>query len=105
MPQIPPPLARRMADITPFRVMELAARARRTEAQGRDMIDRDVGEAGFPTPQPVIEAAQRFIATGKVHYTPAAGLPALREAIARHYHDHFGADVAPERILVTPGAS
>ncbi len=105
MPQIPPRLARRMADITPFRVMELLARARQLEAQGRDIIHMEVGEPDFPTPQPVIEAAQRFIATGKVHYTPAAGLPALREAIARHYHDHFGADVAPERILVTPGAS
>jgi aspartate/methionine/tyrosine aminotransferase len=40
-----------------------------------------------------------------VHYTPALGLTALREAIARFYHDRFGADVAPERIIVTPGAS
>lgn len=101
----PPRFARRMADIEPFHVMELLARARQLEAQGRDIIHMEVGEPDFATPQPVIDAAQRFIATGKVHYTPAAGLPELREAIARHYHDGFGIDVAPERIIVTPGAS
>ena len=94
-----------MADIAPFHVMELLARARQLEAQGRDIIHMEVGEPDFATPQPVIDAAQRFIAGGQVHYTPAAGLPALREAIARHYHDRFGVDVAPERIIVTPGAS
>lgn len=105
MPNPPPRFARRMADISPFRVMELLARARQLEAEGRDIIHMEVGEPDFPTPQPVIEAANRFIATGRVHYTPAAGLPALREAIARHYHERFGVDVEPERIIVTPGAS
>jgi aspartate/methionine/tyrosine aminotransferase len=100
-----PRFARRMADIAPFRVMELLAGARQLEAQGRDIIHMEVGEPDFPTPQPVLEAATRFIAGGKVQYTPAAGLPELREAIARHYHDRFGADVEPERIIVTPGAS
>ena len=101
----PPRFARRMQDIAPFHVMELLARARQLEAAGRDIIHMEVGEPDFPTPQPMIEAARRFIATGNVHYTPAAGLPALREAIARYYHDRLGARVEPERIIVTPGAS
>ncbi|AUN96310.1 pyridoxal phosphate-dependent aminotransferase [Pseudazoarcus pumilus] len=100
-----PRLARRMADIAPFHVMELLRRAHELEAAGHDVIHMEVGEPDFPTPAPVIEAASRHIATGDVHYTPALGLPRLREAIARHYHDRFGADVAPERIIVTPGAS
>ena len=97
--------ARRMADIQPFRVMELLRRARELEAQGRDIIHMEVGEPDFPTPPPMIEAATRFLAAGDVHYTGALGLPRLREAIARFYHDRLGADVAPERIIVTPGAS
>ena len=98
-------LSRRAADIQPFHVMELLRRARELEAQGRDIIHMEVGEPDFATPQPIIEAATRFIAGGDVHYTPALGLPALREAIARFYHDHLAADVAPERIIVTAGAS
>lgn len=101
----PPRFARRLHDIAPFRVMELLARARQLEAEGRDVIHMEVGEPDFPTPEPIVEAAQRFIATGNVHYTPAAGLPSLREAIARHYQERFGARVEPERIIVTPGAS
>ncbi|MBS0554136.1 MAG: pyridoxal phosphate-dependent aminotransferase [Proteobacteria bacterium] len=98
-------LARRTADIQPFHVMELLRRARELEAQGRDIIHMEVGEPDFPTPQPMLDAATRFIAGGDVHYTSGLGLPALREAIARFYHDRFGADVAPERIIVTAGAS
>ncbi|NLF53042.1 MAG: pyridoxal phosphate-dependent aminotransferase [Thauera phenolivorans] len=100
-----PLLARRTADIQPFHVMELLRRARELEAQGRDIIHMEVGEPDFPTPQPMVEAAQRFLAGGDVHYTAALGLPALREAIARFYHERFGAEVAPERIIVTAGAS
>lgn len=98
-------LARRMADIQPFHVMELLRRARELEAAGRDVIHMEVGEPDFPTPAPICEAANRFLATGKVHYTAALGLPSLREAIARYYQERFGAEVPPERIVVTPGAS
>lgn len=95
----------RLDEIQPFHVMELLRRARELEAQGRDIIHMEVGEPDFPTPQPIVEAATRFIAGGDVHYTPGLGLPALREVIARFYHDRFGADVSPERIIVTSGAS
>ncbi len=95
----------RLGEIQPFHVMELLRRARELEAQGRDIIHMEVGEPDFPTPQPIVEAATRFVAGGDVHYTPGLGLPALREAIARFYHDRFGADVSPERIIVTSGAS
>lgn len=97
--------ARRMADIQPFHVMEILKRAHELAASGRDIIHLEVGEPDFASPQPIVEAAQRFLSGGHVHYTPALGLTALREAIARFYHDRFGADVPPERIIVTPGAS
>jgi aspartate/methionine/tyrosine aminotransferase len=98
-------LARRTADIQPFHVMELLRRARELEALGRDIIHMEVGEPDFPTPQPMIDAATHFIAGGDVHYTSGLGLPALRDAIAGFYRDRFAADVAPERIIVTSGAS
>lgn len=99
------PIAKRMSDIQPFHVMELLRRARQLEAQGRDIIHMEVGEPDFPTPAPIIEAANRFLAGGSVPYTQAMGLPELREAISRFYHDRFGVEVSPERIAVTPGAS
>ncbi|MCE1185541.1 pyridoxal phosphate-dependent aminotransferase [Zoogloea sp.] len=97
--------ARRMADIQPFHVMEILKRAHELSAQGRDIIHLEVGEPDFPSPPPVVEAAQRFLSSGQVHYTPALGLPALREAVSRFYLERFGARVAPERIVITPGAS
>lgn len=98
-------LAARMAGIAPFHVMELMAKAQALEAQGRDIVHMEVGEPDFPTPQPVIEAAQRFLAGGHVHYTGALGLPALREAITGWYATRYGITVDPGRIVVTAGAS
>ena len=100
-----PQLARRVADIQPFHVMELLRRARELEAAGRDIIHMEIGEPDFPTPPPVIAAATRYLARGDVHYSASLGLPALREAISRFYAERFGATVEPERIIVTPGAS
>jgi len=100
-----PSAARRMADIAPFHVMELLTRARQLEAEGRSIIHMEVGEPDFPTPPQVIEAASDFIRGGQVFYTPALGIPALREAIARFYADRYGIDISPERIAVTAGAS
>jgi aspartate/methionine/tyrosine aminotransferase len=97
--------AARMATIEPFHVMELMARAKALEAQGRDIIHMEVGEPDFPTPQPIIDAAQRFIAGGQVFYTHALGLPQLREAIAGFYATRYGVSVDPARIVVTAGAS
>ena len=97
--------ARQMQRIAPFQVMELLRRARELEAEGRDIIHMEVGEPDFPTPAPVLEAARRAMADGELRYTPALGLPALREAIARHYAERLGAHVDPDCIAITPGAS
>jgi aspartate/methionine/tyrosine aminotransferase len=98
-------IAARMAEIEPFHVMELMARARALEAQGRDIVHMEVGEPDFPTPPPIVEAAQRFVAGGQVFYTHALGLPQLREAIAGFYATRYGVSVDPARIVVTAGAS
>ena len=98
-------LAARVDDIEPFHVMEVQTAARALEAAGRDIVHMEIGEPDFPTPQPVIDAAQRAIAGGNLYYTSALGLPELRAAIARHYAEHYGVDVAPERVIVTAGSS
>jgi aspartate/methionine/tyrosine aminotransferase len=97
--------AARMAGIEPFHVMELMAQAQALEAQGREIVHMEVGEPDFPTPQPVVEAAQRFLAGGHVHYTNALGIAPLREAIAGFYATRYGIAVNPARIVVTAGAS
>ncbi|MGP9665546.1 aminotransferase class I/II-fold pyridoxal phosphate-dependent enzyme [Halomonas sp. AOP22-C1-8] len=95
----------RVSHVAPFRVMHLLEMAQAREAAGHDVIHLEVGEPDFATPEPIIAAGQQALARGQTRYTPAAGLPALREAIADHYAEHFNADVDPARILVTPGAS
>lgn len=100
-----PRIADRMAGIEPFHVMDLLARARALEAQGRDIVHMEIGEPDFETPAPICEAAKRALDAGKTHYTPAVGLPALREAISAYYQSDYGVRVVPERIIVTPGAS
>ena len=97
--------AARVADIAPFHVMEVQTAARALEAAGRDVVHMEIGEPDFPTPGPVLDAAREALAHGGIYYTSALGLPALREAIARHYGDHYGVDVAPERVVVTAGSS
>ena len=85
--------------------MELLARARAMEAQGRSVVHMEIGEPDFPTPRPVCAAGIRALQRGELYYTPALGLPELREAIARYYATRYGVTVAPERIVVTSGSS
>jgi len=99
------PVAQRMSEIGPFHVMELLGRARELEAQGRSIIHMEIGEPDFTTPQPVLAAAQQALEEGRTHYTPALGLPALREAISGFYRSRYHVDVPASRIIITPGAS
>jgi aspartate/methionine/tyrosine aminotransferase len=94
-----------MAGIAPFHVMALLAEAQRLEAEGRDIVRMEVGEPDFATPEPIARAGVAAIESGLTHYTPAAGLPELRARIARYYAERYGVEIAPERVLVTPGAS
>src|SRR5690606_9202074 len=99
------PRAARCDRIAPFHVMALVERAQALAAAGHDVIHLGVGEPDFPTPPAIIEAGRAALSAGQTRYTPAVGLPALREAIAGFYQTRFGVTVAPERIIVTPGAS
>src|SRR5512145_3281592 len=97
--------AARLADISPFHVVELLTRARQLEAEGRDIIHMEVGEPDFPTPAPIANAAVDAIKSGKMLYTQSLGLPELREAIAAFYQTRYGVTLPANRIAVTNGAS
>ena len=98
-------IAARMQHIHRFYVMELLARCKELEAQGRSVVHMEVGEPDFVTPEPIIRAGQAALQAGHTHYSPATGIRELREAIASFYLSHYGVQLAPERVLVTPGAS
>jgi aspartate/methionine/tyrosine aminotransferase len=98
-------LSHRTQDIQPFHVMNILAQARAMEAAGRSIIHMEIGEPDFPTAPAIVEAGIRALRAGHTHYTPALGLPELREAISRFYRERYAVDVSPARIVVTPGAS
>ena len=83
---------------------EVLARAKALEAQGKEIIHLEIGEPDFDTPPHVIEAAVKALKDGFTHYTPAAGLPQVRQTIAQHVSQTRGIKVQPEQVVVTPGA-
>lgn len=99
------PISTRAQAISPFHVMDILAQAKALQAQGHDIIHMEVGEPDFDTPWPIIDAGIRALQQAKTHYTPALGLPELRQAIAGWYLSHYGVSVSAERIVITPGAS
>jgi len=108
-----PRLARRLDHIEPFYVMECAKAADEIArspacdpaAGGEPMIFLNIGEPDFTAPPPVLAAAAAALHAGRTQYTQATGLSALRERISAWYDTRFGLAIAPERIVVTAGAS
>ena len=97
-------IAERMATIGTETAFEAAARARALEATGRSVIHLEIGEPDFDTPRHVTEAAWEALQAGQTHYCPSAGLPELREAIAKHIGETRGISVSADEVVVTPGA-
>ena len=97
-------VAARMNDLGTESAFEVLARARALEAQGKEIIHLEIGEPDFETPRHIVEAGMQAISDGFTHYAPTAGLPELREAIARNSREVRGTDTDPANIVVTPGA-
>ncbi len=102
-------IAQRAQRIEPFYVMEVAKAATERAAQvahtEAPMIFLNIGEPDFTAPPLVQEAAARAVRDGVTQYTPALGIPELRERISDWYHTRFGVNVPARRIVVTAGAS
>jgi aspartate aminotransferase len=82
---------------------EVLARAKKLEAAGRRIVHLEIGEPDFDTPSHIVQAAIEALQQGWHHYTPAAGLLPLREAIAQDAGRRRGISVHPEEVVVTPG--
>ena len=91
--------------VPPFMVMDVMAAAARIEAAGGKVVHMEVGQPAAPAPRPAIAAARAALESGRIDYTEALGIPALRARIARHYAERYGVAVALERIVVTTGSS
>lgn len=96
-------LAERMSRLGTETAFEVLARAKALEAHGREIIHLEIGEPDFDTPAHIKAAAVRALEEGWTHYTPAAGIPALREAIADYIRRTRGIPVGPEHVVVVPG--
>ncbi len=85
--------------------MDILARCKEMEAQGRDIVHMEIGEPDFATPQPIINAGIAALQGNNTHYTAALGLQELRESISNYYQKRLHACIRPEQIVITPGAS
>ena len=83
-------VAERMGRLGTESAFEVLARARALERQGREIVHLEIGEPDFDTPAHIKEAAKRALDAGATHYGPSAGLPELREAIAKHIGETRG---------------
>jgi len=96
-------LAERVGQLKIESAFEVLVRARALEKQGRSIIHLEIGEPDFPTPPHIVEAGKRALDEGFTKYGPTAGLPELRESIARYISRTRGIPVTPDCVCVTPG--
>ncbi|HEY7915691.1 MAG TPA: pyridoxal phosphate-dependent aminotransferase [Acidimicrobiales bacterium] len=99
-----PRISARVAAVSPSATLAVDARAKALKAQGESVVGFGAGEPDFPTPEHIVAAAEAACRDPRSHkYTPTAGLPELREAVAVKTRRDSGLDVAPSQILVTNG--
>lgn len=97
-------ISARIASISESATLKVDAKAKALQAQGRPVISFAAGEPDFPTPDYIVEAAADAAHDPKNHrYTPAAGLPELREAIVAKTLRDSGIQVSPSQVIVTNG--
>ena len=102
---MPDHVSARATAVHPFVVMDVVARAKELESQGRDIVRMDVGDPDFPTPEVVTQAAEAAMEAGDTGYTQSQGIPDLRDAVAERFGSKYGVTVDPGDIVVTQGTS
>jgi aspartate aminotransferase len=93
--------ARGLSGETAFDVLAVA---RKLKAQGKDVIELQIGDSPFSTTKNALAAGIKAIQEGATHYCPSPGVSTFRETAATNYRREFGVDVGPENIVVGPGA-
>lgn len=96
-------LAERMGRLGTESAFDVLLKAKALEAQGRSVVHLEIGEPDFDTPSHIIDAGVEALRSGQTHYTPAAGIPELRQAIAEYISRTRGVPCEAERVVVTPG--
>ena len=96
-------LAERMNHLGTETAFEVLARANALEAEGRQIINLGIGQPDFKTPGHIVEAAIKALKDGHHGYTPASGIPSLRQAISDDLENRHGVEIEPNRILAVPG--
>ena len=97
-------LAERSRAIAPSATLAMASEARRLKAEGVAVLDFALGEPDFATPENIQDAAIRAMKAGHTHYTPPAGMPELKSALAKLYTEHHGLPTKPDQVVVSNGA-
>ena len=97
-------IAERMRDVQGEAAFAQLARANELERGGQSIIHLEIGEPDFDTPRPIVDSAIDWLGNGATHYTPAAGIPELREAIAEEIRGTYRVDVKAGQVVVEPGA-
>ena len=97
-------ISSRMQNVRGEGAFEVLVKARKLEAQGRDVVHMEIGEPDFPTAPHVVEAAKRALDAGYTKYGPTQGDPELRQAIAEEISSTRGIPVDESQVIVTPGA-
>ncbi len=100
---MPAPLSEAVRRVKPSATIAVTTKAAELRREGRDVIGLGAGEPDFDTPQTIKDAAVRAIADGKTKYTPADGLPELKEAIVAKFKRDNGLDYAVGQVHVAPG--
>ena len=90
--------------VQPSSTLAIDTLAKQMRADGIDVIGFGTGEPDFPTPQNIVEAAERAMAENKTKYTPASGIPQLKEAVCYRMKEDCGLDYRPENCFVASGA-
>jgi aspartate/methionine/tyrosine aminotransferase len=102
---MPDHVSARAQAVHPFVVMDVVARAKQLEAQGRDIVRMDVGDPDLPTPEVITRAAEAAMEAGDTGYTQSMGLPDLRDAVSARFASKYGVAVSADDIVVTQGSS
>src|SRR6516162_4171984 len=98
------PISKMAAAVQPSATLAAGAKAKQMKAEGIKVFDFSLGEPDFNTPEHICQAAARAMRDGLTHYTPAAGTPELRAAVARWYQKTYGIRYAPEQVIISSGA-
>jgi len=97
-------LAQKMKRLGTETAFEVLARAKELEREGKEIIHLEIGEPDFDTPKNIVEAGIKALKEGYTHYSPSAGMPEVREVVAKYISDTRKIKVHPDEVVVTPGA-